>query len=81
MITRDEIIEEAKTATTSFNKQNANCERKNSYVLLPLSITITLLIAVSIYCYLIKSIQKHLLPYYITNDKLKKVVCVVTLMQ
>ena len=72
MITRDEIIEEAKTATTSFNKQNANCERKNSYVLLPLSITITLLIAVSIYSYLIKSIQKHLLPYYITNDKLKK---------
>ena len=35
MITRDEIIEEAKTATTNFNKQNANCERKNSYVSLP----------------------------------------------
>ena len=35
MITRDEIIEEAKTATTNFNKRNANCERKNSYVSLP----------------------------------------------
>ena len=31
-----------------------------------------LLIAVGIYCYLIKfkSKQKHLLPYYATNDKL-----------
>ena len=37
--------------------------------------TIVLLIAVSIYCYLIKykAKQKHLLPFYITNNKLKEV--------
>ena len=37
-----------------------------------LLITIALLIAVSIYCYLIKhpGKEKHLLPFYVTNDKL-----------
>ena len=40
-----------------------------------LSISVVLLIAVSIYCYLIKykAKQKHLLPFYITNNELKKV--------
>ena len=33
-------------------------------------ITITLLIAVSIYCYLIKYRGKHLLPFHNTNNKL-----------
>ena len=45
----------------------------NFYILLAfLLVTIALLIAVSIYCYLIKdkSKQKDLLPYYVTNDKL-----------
>ena len=39
-----------------------------------LSISVVLLIAVSIYCYLIKykAKQKHLLPFYITNNELKK---------
>ena len=34
-----------------------------------------ILIADSIYCYLIKYKlrQEHLLPYYLTNDRLKKV--------
>ena len=47
---------------------------KSFYILLPfLLITIALLIAVSIYCYLIKykAKQKHLLPLYVTNNKLK----------
>ena len=37
-------------------------------------ITIALLIAVSIYCYLIKycAIQKHLLPFCATNNELKE---------
>ena len=36
-----------------------------------------LLIAISIYCYLIKykAKQKHLLPFYITNNELKEVLC------
>ena len=49
---------------------------KKLYILLGfLLITIALLIAVSIYCYIIKykSKQKHLLPYYVINDELKEV--------
>ena len=74
-ITCNEIIEEeTKTVTTNFNEKNATCKTKNVYILLAfLLITIALLVAVSIYCYLIKynAIQKHLLPFYITNNKLK----------
>ena len=40
-----------------------------------LLITIALLIAVSIYCYLIKyrAKKKHLLPFYVRNNELKEV--------
>ena len=56
----DEVIkpydEEIKTIPTSFNeKKKVSCKIQNFYILLDfLFITITLLIAVSIYCYLIK---------------------------
>ena len=72
----DEIVEETKIFTTNFNEKNTICKTKSVYILLAfLLITIELLIAFSIYCYLnkYKSKQKHLLPYYVTNDKLKKV--------
>ena len=66
----DEVIEsrdeEWKTILTNFNK--------NFYILLVfLLTTIALLIAVSIYCYLInyQAKQKHLLPFH--NTKLKKI--------
>ena len=76
-ITCDEIIEEeTKTVTTNFNEKNVICKTKNFYILLAfLLITIALLISVSIYCYLIKykAKQKHLLPFYVTNNKLKEV--------
>ena len=58
--------EETKTVTKSFNEKNAICETKYFYILITfLLIIIALLIAVSIYCYLIKykSKQKHLLPF------------------
>ena len=44
------------------------CETKSFYILL------ALLIPVSIYCHLIKykAKQKHLLPFYVTNNELKK---------
>ena len=46
---------ETKTVTTNFNKKNAICKTKNFYILLAFSlITNVLLIAVSIYCFLIK---------------------------
>ena len=80
VITCDEIIdaeakshdEETKTVTTNFNEKNVICKAKNFNILLFfLLTTIMLLIFVCIYCYLIKykSKQKHLLPYYVTNER------------
>ena len=74
----DEVIESynegTKTIPANFNGKKAICKTQNFYVLFVfLLITITLLTAVSIYCYLIKylAIQKHLLPFHVTNNKLK----------
>ena len=56
--------------------KNIICERKGFYILLAfLLLTFALLIAVSIYCNLIKykAKQKHLLPFCITNNELKEV--------
>ena len=56
-----------------FDKET--CKMHSFYILLAfLLITMALLIAVSIYCYLIKyqSIQKHLLPFHISNNELRK---------
>ena len=56
-------------------KKKKTCKTCDFYVLFAcLLITIVLLIAVNIYYRLKKcqSKQKHLLPYYVTNDKLKK---------
>ena len=71
----DEIIEEP--VPTNLNENKANCKTQNFYILLAfLLITIALLIAVSIYCYLIKyrAKQKHLLPFNFTNNKLKEII-------
>ena len=70
VITGEDIIEEeTKTVTTNFNEKT-----NNFYILLAfLLITSRLLIAVSIYCYLIKykTKQKYLLPFHVTNSELK----------
>ena len=53
-------------------KKSAICKAKFFYILFAfLSITIALLIAVCIYCYLIKyrSKQEHLLTFYVANNK------------
>ena len=66
----DEIIEETKTVPTKVVL--TKCTSTNFYFLLAfLLVTIALLIAVSIYCYLIKhqAKEKLLLPcHYTTND-------------
>ena len=55
VITCDEIIAEIKTLPANFNEKNITCKTQNFYILLAfLLITIALLIAASIYCYLIK---------------------------
>ena len=70
----DEIIEE--TVPMNLNENKANCKTQNFYILLEfLLTTIALLIAVSIYCYLIKyrGKQKDLLPFHFINNKLKNI--------
>ena len=71
-ITCDEIVE-SYDEKTNFNKKKAVCKTQNFYILLALLLTtITLLITVSIYCYLIKYQRKTLLPFRNTNNKLNK---------
>ena len=60
----DEIID---VKESNFNEKKVTCKTQNFYILLVfLLITIALLIAVSIYCYLIKYQRKHLLPFHNT---------------
>ena len=69
----DEVIVSYKKET-NFNKEKATCKTHNLYILLAiLLIYIALLIAVSIYCHLIKyrAKLKHLLLFYFTNNKFK----------
>ena len=80
VITCDEIIEsfdeETKTVPINFNEEKVGCKTQNLYILLSfLLIIIVLLIAVSIYCYLIKyrSKLKHLLLFHVTNNELNEI--------
>ena len=64
---------------TNFNEKKATCNTQyfSKKVLLKfLLITIVLLIAVSIYCYLIKyrTKQKQLLPFQFTKNKLEETI-------
>ena len=70
----DEVIksydEEIKTIATNFNEKKVTCKTQNFYILVAYSlITIALLTAVSIYCYLIKYWAKNLLPFHDTKLK------------
>ena len=73
----DEVMDadnKTKTIPTNFNEKKVTCKRQDFYILLAiLLITITLLLAVSVYCYLIKyqAKQKYLLPFH--DTKLKQV--------
>ena len=73
LITCDEVInsfdEKIKTIPTNFNESKVTCRTQNFYILLAfLLIAITLLIAVSIYCYVIKYQMKYLLPFHDTKQ-------------
>ena len=80
MITYDKILDaeaksyskETKSITTNFKEKKATRKTQNFYVLLAfLLITIALLIAVSIYYYLIKyrAKQKYLSPFHVTDNQ------------
>ena len=84
VITWDEFIDaeaksfkkETETVLANFNEKKVVCKTQNFYILLVfLSIIIPLLIAVSIFCCLIKyrAKQKHLLPFHVTNNELKEI--------
>ena len=61
VIVYDEIIY---AGEKNFNEKHLTCKTQNFYILLAfLLITIKLLIAFSIYCYLIKYRTKHFLPF------------------
>ena len=75
MITGDKVIksyeEEIKTIARNFN------EKQNFHFLLAIwLITITLLIAVSIFCYVIKYQTKHLLPFHCINNQSKSILMI-----
>ena len=58
----------------NFNEKKAICKTQKFCILLAfLLINIAFLIAVSIYCYLIKYRAKHLLPFHYTNNVLREV--------
>ena len=62
---------------TNFNEKKPTYKTQNFFILLAfLLFTMSFLIAVSIYCYLIKyhAKQKHLLPFNFTNIKLKEII-------
>ena len=68
--------EETKTVPINSDRKSITCKTQNFYILLAfLLIIIPSLIAVSIYCYLIKyrAKQKHLLPFHVTNNKLREI--------
>ena len=67
---------ETKKYSKNFNENKVTCKTQNFYILLAFfKITIALLIAVSIYCHLIKyrAKQKCLLPFHVTNNELKEI--------
>ena len=62
----DEIIGVKKK---KFNEKNITCKRQSFYILLTLSLsTITLLTAVSVYCYLIKYWENKNIYYHFTTQ-------------
>ena len=62
--------EEINTIPTILNKKKVSHKTKSFYILLAFSLnTIALLIAVSIFCYLIKYQAKNLLPFHDTKFK------------
>ena len=70
----DADVETKSNDETNFNLKKATCRIQSFHILLiSLLITIASLIALSIYCYLIKYQPKlkHLLPFHFTNKKLK----------
>ena len=74
----DEVIDADADAElndqTNFNEKKATCKMQSFYILLAsLSITVALLIAVNIYCHLIKYRAKQLLPFHYRNNELREV--------
>ena len=71
---RDVDVEAKLNDETNLNDNKETWKMQNCYILFAfLLISIVLLIAVSISCYLIKYQAKQLLPFHHTNNKLREV--------
>ena len=73
----DEVKESYDEGTNFDKKKKVICKTQNFYNLPAfVLITLALLTAIGIYCYLIKygAKQKHLLPFHFTNNKLKEII-------
>ena len=69
--------EETKPIPIDFNEKKATFKTQSFYISLAfLLITIALLKALSVYCYMTnyRVKQKHLLPFHFTNNKLKEII-------
>ena len=66
--------EKIRTVSSSFNEKKVACKTQSFYILLAFLLInyYSLLIAVSIYCNLIKYQAKILLPFHDANNKLNK---------
>ena len=70
IICNEVLDEDDETIPKNFDEKKETCKMQNFYILLAfLLITIALLTAVSIYCYLIKYWAKNLLPFHDTKLK------------
>ena len=70
---RESYNEKTKTNPSNFNEKKVTCKTQSFYILLAfLLITIVLLIAVIIHCYLIKHRAKILVKFHDANNKLTK---------
>ena len=70
-------VKESYDEGTNFDQKKAISKTQNFYNLPAfVLITLALLTAIGIYCYLIKydAKQKHLLPFHFTNNKLKEII-------
>ena len=60
--------EQTKTFSKNFNKKKATLKMQTFYILFAFLLSTITLIAISIYCYLIKYRSKHLLTFPYTNN-------------
>ena len=71
------VDDETKTIPTNSNEKKVTCKMQNFYISLAFSlVTVELLIAVGIYCYLIKCWAKQWHYYFTTQNENKSILII-----